>query len=88
MAQRTRRPRTGPGDRCPDRRCAPEWITTPQVQSALGAVWYDLGQFEKARKALLEAIRLDDRDGMVPIYDIAKLANAEARLGEARASPS
>ncbi len=68
-------------------RCPPEWITTPQVQSALGAVWYDLGQFEKARKALLEAIRLDDRDGMVPIYDIAKLANAEARLGEARGEP-
>ena len=63
-------------------RCQPGWINAPGLQSALGATWYDLREFDKAREALLRAVRSEDKDGQVPIHDIEKLANVEARLGE------
>ncbi len=68
-----------------DKRCPSAWMALPQLQSALGAAWYDLGQFEPAREALLKAIQAEDKNGQVPIHDIEKLANVEARLGEKQA---
>jgi hypothetical protein len=65
-----------------EKRCPPAWLEMPEVQSALGAAWYDLGRFEKARKAYLLAIQAEDKNGRVPIKDIEQLANVEARLGE------
>ena len=52
----------------------------------IGATWIDLGQFEPARKALLAAVQAEDREGTVPIHDIERLANVEARLGERQAT--
>ncbi len=66
-------------------RCPPGWVSIPQAQSALGSTWFDLGQFDKARAALLQAVQAVDQTGLVPIRDIELLANAEARLGEKRA---
>ncbi len=63
-------------------RCPPSWLDLPSLQSALGATWLDLGQFDKAREALLRAVQAEDVSGRVPIKDIEKLANVEARLGE------
>ncbi len=68
------------------KRCQPGWLQTPGLQSAIGSTWLDLGQFEKARTALLAAVQAEDRDGTVPIHDIEKLANVEARLGERQAT--
>ena len=68
------------------KRCQPGWLQAPGVQSALGATWFDLGQFEPARKALLAAVQSEDREGTVPIHDIERLANVEARLGERQAT--
>ncbi len=65
-------------------RCPPGWLTMPQLQSALGATWLELHQFDKARAALLLAVRAEDKTGLVPIKDIEKLANIEARLGADR----
>ena len=67
-------------------RCQPGWLRAPGVQSAIGATWFDLGQFEPARQALLAAVQAEDRDGTVPIHDIERLANVEARLGERQAT--
>ena len=67
-------------------RCPPGWLQAPGLQSAIGATWLDLGQFDKARKALLAAVQSEDREGTVPIHDIERLANVEARLGERQAS--
>ncbi len=67
-------------------RCPPGWLQAPGVQSAIGATWLDLGQFERARQALLAAVQAEDRDGTVPIHDLEKLANVEARLGERQAT--
>lgn len=64
------------------KRCPPGWLQAPGLQSALGATWLDLGQFEQARQALLAAVQSEDREGTVPIHDIERLANVEARLGE------
>ena len=66
-------------------RCPPGWLDLPQLQSALGRTRFDLGQLEPAREALLKAVQAVDRVGLVPIRDIEKLANVEARLGERRA---
>ncbi len=66
-------------------RAQPGWLDAPGLQSALGATWYELGEFDKARAALLRAVQAEDKDGTVPILDIEKLANVEARLGERRA---
>jgi len=66
------------------KRCPPGWLAMPQLQSALGATWRDLGEFDKARAALLLAVQTEDKSGRVPIKDIEKLANIEARLGEER----
>jgi len=65
-------------------RCPPGWLAMPQLQSALGSTWLDLGLFDKARTAYLKAVQAEDRAGRVPIKDIEKLANIEARLGEKR----
>ena len=66
------------------KRCPPGWLAMPQLQSALGATWLDLGEFDKARVALLRAVQTEDKTGHVPIKDVEKLANIEARLGEER----
>jgi len=54
----------------------------PQLQSAIGLTWYDMNLFDKARGALLRAVQAEDLAGQVPIKDIERLANVEARLGE------
>ncbi|MBX3606653.1 MAG: CHAT domain-containing protein [Piscinibacter sp.] len=64
------------------KRCPPAWLTRPELQSALGATWRDLGEFEAARTALQAALMAIDRTGGVPVRDIEQLANVEARLGE------
>jgi pimeloyl-ACP methyl ester carboxylesterase len=64
------------------KRCPASWLALPQLQSALGATWYDLGQFEQAREAYLKAVQAEDKVGRVPIRDIEQLANIEARLGD------
>ena len=66
-------------------RCPPGWQSLPQLHSALGMTWFELNQLEPAREAFLAAIRADDELGVVPIRDIERLANVEARLGEKRA---
>jgi hypothetical protein len=68
------------------KRTQPGWLQTPGLQSALGATWLDLGQFDNARAALLAAVQSEDREGTVPIHDLERLANVEARLGERQAS--
>ena len=65
-------------------RCPPGWLVFPQLQSAIGATWYDLNLLEKARASYLLAVQAEDHAGQVPIRDIEKLANIEARLGERR----
>jgi len=66
-------------------RCPPAWKSLPQLHSALGVTWFELNQLEAAREAFLAAIRAEDELGVVPIRDIERLANVEARLGEKRA---
>ncbi len=66
-------------------RCPPGWKALPQIQSALGMTWFELNELERARAAFLAAIQADDAGGVVPIRDIERLVNAEARLGERRA---
>ncbi len=67
------------------RRCPPGWAGLPQLHSALGTTWYELNQLERARDEFIAAIRAEDAQGVVPIRDIERLANVEARLGERRA---
>jgi triacylglycerol esterase/lipase EstA (alpha/beta hydrolase family) len=67
-------------------RCPSGWRTQPALNSALGTTWYELGDFDAARDALLLALRALDPAGRVPVRDIERLANAEARLGERRAN--
>ena len=57
------------------------------MQAALGFAWYDLNQFEEASKALLRALKSQDRFGKVPIAVVEKLVNSEARLGEQNNDP-
>jgi len=66
-------------------RCPPAWKSLPQLHSALGVTWFELNQLEASREAFLAAIRAEDEQGVVPIRDIERLANVEARLGERRA---
>lgn len=66
-------------------RCPPAWERLPQLQSALGRTWFELGQLERARDCLLAAVQAVDTMGLVPIHDIEKLASVEARLGDQRA---
>lgn len=66
-------------------RCPAGWLPLPALQSALAAIWADLGDFEQARAAYLMAIQSEDSGGQVPIRDIEQLANLEARLGERNA---
>jgi hypothetical protein len=66
-------------------RCPPGWQQLPQMQSALGRTWLELGQLERARDALLGAVQAVDLSGSVPISDIEKLIDVESRLGESRA---
>ncbi len=65
-----------------EKRCPPSWLAQPGLQSALGATWRDLGEFDQARAAFLTAIQAEDKAGRVPIRDIEQLANVEARMGE------
>ena len=71
-----------------DGRCPPDWRHSPSLQSALGATWADLGDFEEAYQAYLCAVQAEDQLGRVPIRDIEQLANVEARLGERRGDPA
>ena len=66
-------------------RCPPGWKQLPQLQSALGMTWFELGELERSRDAFLAAVQAVDTLGLVPIRDIEKLANVEAWLGERRA---
>jgi hypothetical protein len=68
------------------KRSPPGWLNAPGLLSAIGATWLDLDQFDRAREALLAAVQAEDREGTVPIHDIEKLANVEARLGERQAN--
>jgi CHAT domain-containing protein len=89
-AEQSRRGRTSESDRRGQmarleqlvKRCRPAWLDLPEVQSLIGFAWYDLNRFDKARQALLQALRSQDRHGRVPLTVIEKLVNAEARLGE------
>ncbi len=65
-----------------DDHCPPDWESLPALQSALGAAWCDLGDFERARTAFLRAVQAEDRLGRVPITDLEQLADVETRLGE------
>nr|WP_316639628.1 CHAT domain-containing protein [uncultured Roseateles sp.] len=85
LSEREVRARADAVEACLTQRCPPGWRSLPQLQSALGATWRDLGQWEKARDAYVAAIQADDRIGQVPIRDIEQLAKVEAFLGEQRA---
>jgi hypothetical protein len=65
-----------------DSRCVPAWRQLPEVHSALGTTWMQLNELARARDELLAAVRGEDRHGRVPLRDVERLANAEARLGE------
>ena len=67
------------------KRCPPGWLVQPQLQSAIGATWYELDRLPEAREAFLKAVQAEDAAGRVPIRDIEQLANVEARLGQKRA---
>lgn len=64
-----------------EQRCQPAWLRRADVQSAVAALWRDLGEFAAARQAWLTALAVEDDDGTLPVRDIEKLANIEARLG-------
>jgi len=85
LSEREIRARADAVEACLTLRCPPGWRGLPQLQSALGATWRDLGQWDKARDAYVAAIQADDRIGQVPIRDIEQLAKVEAYLGEQRA---
>lgn len=86
MNERDLRAQVAALDSLLSQRSQPGWLLAPGLQSAIGATWIDLGQFEPARKALLAAVQAEDREGTVPIHDIERLANVEARLGERQAT--
>ncbi|MFT4101134.1 MAG: CHAT domain-containing protein [Burkholderiaceae bacterium] len=56
------------------------WLDLPVVQSAVGAAWSDLREFEEAKKALDKAIKAVDQRGRVPIRDIERIARAEIHV--------
>lgn len=85
LSEREIRARAEAVEACLTLRCPPGWRGLPQLQSALGATWRDLGVWAKARDAYVAAIQADDRIGQVPIRDIEQLAKVEACLGEQRA---
>ncbi|CAI08987.1 hypothetical protein ebA5037 [Aromatoleum aromaticum EbN1] len=62
------------------------WQALPQVQTAIGAVYGELGVegFEAAHAAYCRALEAEDRSGGVPIRAIEELAKLEVRTGEAR----
>ena len=65
-----------------DSRALPAWRTLPEVQSALGSTWRQLGRLDQARQAFLAAIQAEVDIGRVPVKDIEQLANVEALLGQ------
>ncbi len=85
MSERELRSRADAVGHLVEHRCPPGWAGLPQLHSALGTTWYELNQFERAREQFIAAIRAEDAQGVVPIRDIERLANVEARLGERRA---
>ena len=86
MNERDRRAQASALQALLDKRAQPGWLHAPGLRSAIGATWFDLGEFDQARAALLAAVQAEDREGTVPIHDIEKLANVEARLGERQAT--
>ncbi|WP_300340357.1 CHAT domain-containing protein [Accumulibacter sp.] len=69
-------------------RCPAEWQRLSAVQSALAALWADLGDYPRAHAAYVAAVQAEDGRGQVPIRDIEQLANIEALMGEmAEAEP-
>ena len=68
------------------KRCPPNWLALPHLQSALGATWRDLDRLESARDAFRQAVQAEDKAGRVPIRDIEQLAGIESRLGAKRAA--
>jgi triacylglycerol esterase/lipase EstA (alpha/beta hydrolase family) len=85
LSDAERRAQAGAIDVLLRERCPPSWQYLPQLQSALGRTWFELGQYELARQCLLRAVQAVDTTGLVPIQDIEKLANVEIKLGEQRA---
>ncbi|WP_418317015.1 CHAT domain-containing protein [Piscinibacter sakaiensis] len=82
MSERETRARADEVTAMVKQRCPPGWSGLPQLHSALGVTWLELNQLDKARESFLAAIRAEDAQGVVPIRDIERLANVEARLGE------
>jgi CHAT domain-containing protein len=66
------------------------WKDLPQVQAVLGDLFADYlpEGFERARGAYLRAIAEEDKAGAVPVRAIERLANLEARAGEAMGDES
>jgi len=62
-------------------RCRPEWEALPVVQSALANTWYELGDFQRARQAFARGLAAAGPLDPVPMHDLERLANAEARQG-------
>jgi len=61
-----------------------EWLARPDLHSALGEFYADLGPdyYALACDCFEGAIRASDREGKVPIRAIEQLANVESHLGE------
>jgi hypothetical protein len=59
-----------------------------EMQSALAATWFDLGELARARTAYLAALKAAGPRAVVPVHDIEKLANTEARLAERQGEPA
>jgi hypothetical protein len=68
-------------DRLLRRGVAASWAEQPAVLYALGRLYADAGDFERARRSYERAIALEDREGRVPVVAIEQLANMEARQG-------
>ncbi|HMC15049.1 MAG TPA: CHAT domain-containing protein, partial [Albitalea sp.] len=61
-----------------------EWVQRPDLMSALGELYADLGEqyLDLACECFRRAIKASDKIGRVPIKSIEHLASCEARLGE------
>jgi hypothetical protein len=68
-------------DRLLRRGVAASWAEQPAVLHALGRLYADAGDFERARRSYERAVALEDKDGRVPVMAIEQLANLEARQG-------
>lgn len=68
-------------DRLLRRGAGAAWSDDPEVLYALGRLYGDVGDFERARENYERAIALDDKRRQVPVIAIEQLANLEARHG-------